>query len=158
MSSTEKNPFESLLENCSNILKVFEQLDKIEHKVDNIHQLMRSVISSFEESKKDISEKKNTEHVKSNDKSAAEADGEKSVEIKIESNIDKNEQKKIAQNVVRVFNKFRHNSKSKKSSASTNASLKVSTLVTWKLYVSRLKKDPHRVFRRKKKYKWDDGG
>jgi hypoxanthine phosphoribosyltransferase len=135
---------------------MLKQLDKIDDIVDGV----KSLTLSYKEISRSINEKKNEEHAKRSYESVAEADGEKSVEIKIESKTDTNKHKKIPQKVSKGFIKFRrdHVVKSTISSASIKASLKVPALAASEAHVSELKRDPHQVFRRKKKYKCDDGG
>jgi hypothetical protein len=103
------------------------------------------------------SEKKNVEHVEKNDESEVQGD-EESGDIYIESKCGDIEQRQNDQKATKVIVKFRRTIKPKRKRKSTSTIAKVSSASTCKAYSTRLHITPLRVFRRKKKYKWDDGG
>jgi hypothetical protein len=103
-------------------------------------------------------EDKNNEHVRENNESLVQRD-DKSVENVVESKSGEHEQNKIDQKATNVTVKFRRvNQRRRRKSASLNASLKVIKVSSCKVYLMKLQSAPSRVFMRKKKYKWDDGG
>jgi hypothetical protein len=156
------------------ILKKLDLLDVIAEDIKSIRQTNREFAEkygqkSFEHCEKiqentvEVaecqSEKKNNEHVKRNDESAMQGDDE-SVEKFIESRSGENEQKWIDQKATKAIKKFRRakSSRRRRKSTSPNASVKVMTKSTCKVYLVKLQSAPSRVCMRKKKYKWDDGG
>jgi dGTP triphosphohydrolase len=156
MFTIDNETFENLKKAFDELFKKCEKLDKI----DEILETAKSINSSYKELRQDIeafSEKNNGDHVKRNFESAVK-DEDENVERNIESSSGKYEQKMIAQKVTKAINKIRRIKKSRKKSSSSIAALKVSTKFACEALSASLKKDPLRAFRRRKKYKCDDGG
>lgn len=147
-----REQFDYLKTSFEHIRKQLEKLSILEE----IQQSVKDIKSCYEELKF-VEEKKKNEHVKSKE-NAVEYDGEKSVEKINESRSDVHDQILIDQNVNKAIRKFRRTAKSRKRSPSGKAFLKLSTKFACEAFSSRLKIDPTKVLRRKKKYKCDDGG
>jgi hypothetical protein len=152
-------------EQFKQILKKLDLLNVIAEDLKIIRQTNREFAErygqkSFENNQEKVAEceKKNNEHVRKNNESIVQGD-EKSVENVAESKSGENDQKKIDQKATNVIVKFRRvKPKRRRKSSSLNACLKVITESTCKAYFVKLQSVPSRVYRRKKKYKWDDGG
>jgi hypothetical protein len=106
---------------------------------------------------KSDSEKKNDEHVEKNDESEVQGD-EESGELKIESKGGDIEQRQIDQKATKVIRKIRRITRPKRKRKTTSAIAKALSAFTCEAYSARLQIVPLRIFRWKKKYKWDDGG
>jgi predicted GIY-YIG superfamily endonuclease len=159
-------------EQFNQILEQLNKLDLLKAIAEDLKQTNRKFAErygqkSFENSEKIDQEKaavevecetKNIEHVRTNNESLVQGD-DKSVEKDSESKSGENDQKKIDQKATDVIVKFRRiKLKKRRKSRSPNASLKVMTESTSESYLLKLQSAPSRVFMRKKKYKWDDGG
>lgn len=145
------------IETFENLRTSFEyiskKLDKL-NKLDQIHQTLKDIQSSYEANLKCNGDKKNNEHVKKHESAKG---GDESVEINIESKSGDYEQNLIVQKATKAIKIFRRVKKPRRPSPA-RIILKVSINFTFEEFSYRLKKNPSKVFRRKKKYKWDDGG
>jgi hypothetical protein len=97
------------------------------------------------------------EHVKKNDESLQRNDNNESGEKNSESKSGDIEQRQIDQKATRVIKKFRRVIKRRRKKQ-TSVIAKVLSVFACEAHAYRLQIAPLRVFRRKKKYKWDDGG
>jgi hypothetical protein len=136
-----------------------EKLDIILMQTREINAILTKAFKNNENSPISDEEKKNSEHVKRSDESIAPVDDESS-EKNFENKSGKNEQRPIDQKSANVVKKFHRVAQSRRSrkSTSTKASSKVSAEFACEVYWCRLQLVPLNVFRRKKKYKCDDGG
>jgi hypothetical protein len=152
------------------ILKKLDLLDVIAEDIKSIRQTNREIaeilnIKSFEHCEKiqenavEADERKNIEHVRGNNESKVQGD-DKSVEKHFDNKSGENDQKRIDQKATNVIVKFRRvkSKRRRRLSTSPNACLKVIPKSTCKAFLVKLKSAPSRVFMRRKKYKWDDGG
>jgi hypothetical protein len=151
----DNETFQELKNAIKDLVKKCEKLDII----DEIHESLKDINSSYKEILKD---KKSDEHVKrENNESAVKGEDENAVKD-IESNSGKYEQNEIAQRATITIKNFRCVKKIIKKprveSSTSIAVSKVSTKIACEELSYSLQKDPTRAFRRRKKYKCDDGG
>lgn len=136
---------------CSIDRETFEYLNNsfiyILNQLDKFIETTNSIVSSIKGS--DFDSDKNNEQVKKEDANIDENDGEKSIVRDLESISGKHDQKRIDQKATeRIKNRHRF-----RKTTSFQASLCLLTKFASRFYSLRLKNEPRRVFRRKKKYK-----
>jgi uncharacterized protein (DUF3084 family) len=137
--------------------RINEKLDIILREVREINAKLNKAFEKYESIHE---EEKVDEHVNRSDESVTLVDDE-SREQNFESISGKNEQRPIDQKATKLINKFRRVAKSRrrrKSPSTKTSSSKVSAEFACEVHSRKLKLVPLKIFRRKKKYKCDDGG